>query len=88
MLNNRLAWITLGFLYFVVKLLCRIASAFHKLRLQSALPRRLLVLHRPAHTGGKVSERIDTGSVLVTRENLGRPEIHELLNPDLSKWLK
>jgi ribose transport system substrate-binding protein len=38
--------------------------------------------------GEKVPERIDTGSILVTRDNLDRPEIRELLNPDLSKWLK
>jgi len=38
--------------------------------------------------GEKVPERIDTGSVLVTKENLEQPEIRELLNPDLSKWLK
>jgi len=25
---------------------------------------------------------------LVTRQNLNEPEIHELLNPDLNKWLK
>ncbi len=38
--------------------------------------------------GEQVPRRIDTGSLLVTRENLDEPEIHELLNPDLSKWLK
>lgn len=38
--------------------------------------------------GQKVPERIDTGSALVTSENLDQPEIRELLNPDLSKWLK
>lgn len=38
--------------------------------------------------GEKVPERIDTGSTLVTNENLNQPEIHELLNPDFSKWLK
>jgi len=38
--------------------------------------------------GEKVPGRIDTGSVLVTKENLEQPEIRELLNPDLSKWLK
>jgi len=36
----------------------------------------------------QVPRRIDTGSILVTAENLDDPEIHELLNPDLSKWLK
>jgi ribose transport system substrate-binding protein len=38
--------------------------------------------------GEKVPERIDTGSILVTKENLDQSEIRELLNPDLSKWLK
>jgi ribose transport system substrate-binding protein len=38
--------------------------------------------------GRQVSSRIDTGSCLITRENLNQPEIHELLNPDLSRWLK
>ena len=38
--------------------------------------------------GEKVHKRIDTGSILVTRENLDQPEIRKLLNPDLSKWLK
>ena len=38
--------------------------------------------------GEKVPERIDTGSTLITTENLDQPEIHELLNPDLNKWLK
>lgn len=38
--------------------------------------------------GEKVPGRIDTGSILVTKENLDQPEIHDLLNPDLSKWLK
>jgi ribose transport system substrate-binding protein len=38
--------------------------------------------------GEKVPERIDTGSILVIKDNLDQPEIRELLNPDLSKWLK
>ncbi|MDT8301968.1 MAG: substrate-binding domain-containing protein, partial [Sedimentisphaerales bacterium] len=38
--------------------------------------------------GEKVPGRIDTGSILVTKENLDQPEISELLNPNLSKWLK
>jgi len=38
--------------------------------------------------GGEVPRRIETGSTLVTKQNLNDPEIHELLNPDLSKWLK
>jgi ribose transport system substrate-binding protein len=38
--------------------------------------------------GEQVPGRIDTGSILVTRENLDQAEIRELLSPDLSKWLK
>lgn len=38
--------------------------------------------------GGDPARRIDTGSTLITRDNLDQPEIHDLLNPDLSKWLK
>lgn len=36
----------------------------------------------------QVPRRIDTGSILVTAENLNDPDIHELLHPDPSKWLK
>jgi len=36
----------------------------------------------------QIPRRIDTGSILITRQNINEPEIHELLNPDLSKWLK
>jgi ribose transport system substrate-binding protein len=38
--------------------------------------------------GEKVEPRIDTGATLVTQENLGQPEIQELVLPDLKKWLK
>ena len=38
--------------------------------------------------GEQVPRRIDTGSTLVTIENLNDPEIRELLNPDLSQLLK
>ncbi len=38
--------------------------------------------------GRQVPGRIDTGSILVTRENLDQPEIHSLLNPDLNQWLQ
>jgi len=38
--------------------------------------------------GEQVPRRIDTGSMLVTRQNLDTPQIHELLNPDLGKWLQ
>ena len=38
--------------------------------------------------GEQVPGRIDTGSTLVTRENLDQPEIRELISPDINKWLK
>jgi len=36
--------------------------------------------------GEQAPRRIDTGSTLVTRENIDQPTILELLNPDLSKY--
>jgi ribose transport system substrate-binding protein len=38
--------------------------------------------------GEKVDARVDTGVVLVTRDNMGSPEMKELLEPDLKKWLE
>jgi ribose transport system substrate-binding protein len=38
--------------------------------------------------GEKVEPRIDTGATLVTKDNLDKPEIQELVLPDLKKWLK
>jgi ribose transport system substrate-binding protein len=38
--------------------------------------------------GEKVPKRIDTGVVLVTRENMEQPEIHDLLHPPLEKYLR
>jgi ribose transport system substrate-binding protein len=38
--------------------------------------------------GQQTPRRIDTGSTLVTKENIDQPEIRDLLNPDLSQWLK
>ena len=35
-----------------------------------------------------VEKRIDTGVVLATPENMEQPEIKELLNPPLEKYLK
>jgi hypothetical protein len=35
-----------------------------------------------------VDKRIDTGVVLVTKENMGTPETQELLHPPLDKYLK
>ncbi len=37
--------------------------------------------------GKKVEKRIDTGAKLVTKENLEEPEVKELVQPDLKKWL-
>ena len=36
--------------------------------------------------GRQAPRRIDTGSTLVTIKNIEKPEIHELLNPYLSKY--
>lgn len=42
-----------------------------------------------AHIKGQpVEKRIDTGVHVATRENMNQPEMKELLQPDLSKWLK
>ena len=38
--------------------------------------------------GEKVERRIDTGVRLVTRDMMDQPDVKELLQPDLSKWLK
>ena len=38
--------------------------------------------------GEKVERRIDTGVQLVTSDQMDTPEVKELLQPDLSKWLK
>jgi len=38
--------------------------------------------------GKPVEKRIDTGVSLVTRENMAQPEMKDLLQPDLEKWLK
>lgn len=38
--------------------------------------------------GDKVEKRIDTGVVLVTKENMEQPEIKDLLYPPLDKFLK
>lgn len=35
----------------------------------------------------KISEFVDTGVTLVTPENARRPDIHELLVPDVAKWV-
>lgn len=38
--------------------------------------------------GRPVEKRIDTGAQLVTREKMSDPAVRELLQPDLSRWLK
>jgi ribose transport system substrate-binding protein len=38
--------------------------------------------------GEKVAARVDTGVTVVTRDTMDRPDVPELLSPDLSKWLK
>jgi ribose transport system substrate-binding protein len=41
------------------------------------------------HLDGKpVEKRIDTGAKLVTKANMNEPEMHDLLNPPLDKYLK
>ena len=37
--------------------------------------------------GEKIEPRIDTGARMVTKENMADPEVKELLQPDLKKWL-
>jgi ribose transport system substrate-binding protein len=40
------------------------------------------------HLAGKpIPARIDTGATLVTRDNLGNPQIARLVRPDLTEWL-
>jgi len=38
--------------------------------------------------GGKVEPRVDTGVGFVTKANFDSPEMAELVNPPLSKYLK
>ena len=38
--------------------------------------------------GEKVEKRIDTGVTLVTTDNIDKPEIKELIQPDLARWLE
>lgn len=38
--------------------------------------------------GEKVEKRIDTGVTLVTPENIDRPEMKDLIQPDLTRWLE
>jgi ribose transport system substrate-binding protein len=45
---------------------------------------KTLVAH---HKGEKVEKVVDTGSNLVTKANMAKPEIAQLLKPDLAKWL-
>jgi ribose transport system substrate-binding protein len=38
-------------------------------------------------SGRAVERRVDTGSTLVTKDNLDAPEIRALVSPDLKTWL-
>lgn len=38
--------------------------------------------------GKPVEERIDTGVMVATKENMGEPAVSALLSPDLARWLK
>ena len=38
--------------------------------------------------GEAVEKRIDTGVAMITAENIDTPEISELVNPDLARWLE
>ena len=37
--------------------------------------------------GEKIAARVDTGARIVTKDTMGDPEVKELLQPDLKKWL-
>lgn len=37
--------------------------------------------------GKEVLPKVDSGATLITRDSMNRPDMHELLEPDLSKWL-
>jgi len=34
-----------------------------------------------------VTKRIDTGVTFITTQNVDEPEIQQLINPDIQKWL-
>ncbi|OGV68470.1 MAG: sugar ABC transporter substrate-binding protein [Lentisphaerae bacterium RIFOXYB12_FULL_65_16] len=38
--------------------------------------------------GEAIEKRVDTGVVMVTGENIDKPEIQDVVSPDLEKWLK
>jgi len=38
--------------------------------------------------GEKVDERIDTGVMLVTKDNYETPDIQQVINPEIEKWLR
>lgn len=49
----------------------------------------LAVKHAVAHLDGDEVERVvDTGSVILTRDNLDESRLQELINPPLDTWLK
>mgnify|MGYP003733790103 FL=1 len=38
--------------------------------------------------GEAIEKRIDTGVAMITAANIGEPEMRELVNPDLDRWLE
>jgi ribose transport system substrate-binding protein len=38
--------------------------------------------------GQPVDKRIDTGATMVTRDNMAQPDVHQLIAPDLGKYLR
>lgn len=66
------------------------AGKIHGLTLQNPFKMGYLgVKTMVAHLNGEpVEQRIDTGVVMVTPENMDDPEIHQVLLPDLSEYLE
>ena len=49
----------------------------------------LAVKHSVAHLKGEtVDKKVDTGSIILTSENLAEERLQELISPDVDKWLK
>lgn len=65
-------------------------NVIHALALQDPFNMGYLaVKHSVAHLKGESAERlVDTGSVILTPDNLEDARIQELVAPDLDKWLK
>jgi ribose transport system substrate-binding protein len=48
----------------------------------------LAVKHSVAHLKGEtVEKKVDTGSIILTRDNLDETRLQELISPDVDKWL-